>query len=93
MKIYIAGKITGDKDYRRKFNEAALKYSKNGENVVLNPSILPDGMFPEDYMKICLAMIDCADVVVFLSDWTESKGAMVEFEYCNYIGKKIIVDR
>lgn len=93
MKIYIAGKITGDKDYRRKFNEAAFKYSKNGENVVINPSILPDGMFPEDYMKICLAMIDCADVVVFLSDWTESKGAMVEFEYCNYIGKKIIVDR
>ena len=93
MKIYIAGKITGDPNYRRKFSEAAFRYTEGGKHVILNPSVLPKGMLREDYMKICLAMIDCADVVVFLSDWTESKGAMVEFEYCNYIGKKIIVDR
>lgn len=90
MKIYIAGKITGDANYRKKFSEVASTYRSKG-NIVLNPAVLPIGMTAADYMKICLAMIDVSDAVVFLPDWIESRGAAVELDYCNYICKPVIV--
>ena len=89
MKIYIAGKITGDPNYQIKFFKAMAQLMKEG-HIVLLPSVLPGGMTPEDYMKICFAMIDVADAVAFLPDWMDSKGAMLEMKYCEYIGKRIM---
>ena len=86
MKIYIAGKIAGDKRYRAKFREAAKTLEAAG-HVALNPATLPDGLEQADYMRICLAMLDTADLAVFLPDYQESKGAMVEWGYCQRIGK------
>lgn len=87
-KIYIAGKITGDPDYKAKFNAAAEEYKKRGYTV-LNPSWMPEGMQKADYMRICFAMIDTADVVAFLPDFKQSAGAEVEHAYCRYIDKNI----
>lgn len=87
-KIYIAGKITGDPDYKTKFNAAAEAYQKKGYTV-LNPSWMPQGMQKADYMRICFAMIDAADVVAFLPDFKQSAGAEVEHAYCRYIDKNI----
>ena len=86
MKIYIAGKIAGDKRYRAEFREAAMSLEAMG-HVVLNPATLPDGLNDRDYMQIALAMLNAADVAVFLPDYQESKGAMVEWAYCQRIGK------
>lgn len=86
MKIYIAGKIAGDRRYRAKFREAAKSLEVLG-HVVLNPATLPDGLEQADYMRICLAMLDTADLAVFLPDYQESRGAMVEWAYCQRIGK------
>ena len=61
-KIYIAGKITGEPDYKAKFDAAEQEYNKKGYTV-LNPAVLPGGLQPADYMRICFAMIDSADVV------------------------------
>ena len=88
MKVYIAGKITGNPDYKSTFQKAqesfeALNY------IVLNPAILPEGMTTADYMRICFAMIDCADAVIFLPGWQDSKGANLEMEYCKYTGKVV----
>ena len=55
MKIYIAGKIAGDRRYRAKFREAAKTLEAAG-HVVLNPATLPDGLTDGDYMRIALAM-------------------------------------
>ena len=87
-KIYIAGKITGDENYKAKFAEAEDFYKKNGYTV-LSPAVLPAGMRPEDYMRICFAMIDTADAVSFLPDYTRSEGALVEHAYCCYTDKLI----
>lgn len=87
-KLYIAGKITGDPDYKVKFQEAAKAYEKQGF-IVLNPAELPEGMRPADYMRICFAMIDTADAVAFLPGWGQSAGAGVEHAYCCYIDKNI----
>ena len=48
---------------------------------------LPDGLTDGDYMRICMAMVDAADLAVFLPDYQESRGAMVEWAYCQRIGK------
>lgn len=86
MKIYLAGKITGDKRYRAKFRDAAKALEAAG-HVVLNPATLPDGLTEADYMQIGMAMLNAADLAVFLPDYQESKGAMVEWGYCQRIGK------
>lgn len=86
MKIYIAGKITGDKRYKAKFAAAAKNLQAAG-HVVLNPATLPAVLEQADYMRICMAMLDTADQVTFLPDYRESAGAMVELDYCRRIGK------
>lgn len=87
-KIYIAGKITGDPDYKAKFEEAENFYKKKGFTV-LTPTCLPIGMQPADYMRICFAMIDTADVVAFLPGYRLSAGAQLELQYCFYIDKDV----
>lgn len=88
MKVYIAGKITGDNGYKAKFAKAWDELSEKG-HAVLNPSILPSGMTNADYMRICLSMIDSADAVYFLPDYKGSPGAQIELAYCLYIGKPV----
>ena len=87
-KIYIAGKITGDPNYKAKFAEAENFYKKKGYTV-LTPTWMPLGMQPADYMRICFAMIDTADVVAFLPDYETSPGAQLELQYCFYIDKEV----
>ena len=86
MKIYIAGKITGDRKYRAKFREAAKGMETLG-HVVLNPAILPAGLEERDYMRITLAMLEAADLAVFLPDYQESAGAMIEWAWRKWTGK------
>ena len=86
MKIYLAGKITGDPDYQVKFMLARRQLEKQG-HTVLSPAVLPEGLNPGEYMQICTAMIDVADAVAFLPDWAESPGAQLEQQYAAYAGK------
>ncbi len=86
MKVYIAGKITGDENYKAKFKATADKLAKCG-HIVLNPAVLPAGMEQADYMRICMAMLDSADYAVFLPDYQQSEGAMIEWNYCQRVGK------
>lgn len=83
---YIAGKITGDPTYREKFARAQESLERRGY-IVLNPALLPEGMNPKDYMRICMPMLDTADVVFFLPGWPNSKGAQLEKQYCAYVQK------
>ena len=89
MKIYLAGKITGDTDYQYKFMKARHQLEAEGY-VVISPAVLPEGLKTGDYMRICFTMIDCADAVAFLPDWTSSPGAKLEHQYCEYIGKEMM---
>ena len=77
MKIYIAGRITGNPHYKAPFKATAAMLQKNG-HTVLNPAELPEGMKPAGYMRICFAMLDSADVVLFQLGWQVSKGAKLE---------------
>lgn len=83
---YLAGKITGDANYKEKFREAAERFTAAGYTV-LNPADLPEGMEKEDYMRMCLAMMFTADAVAFLPDWQESLGATIEHKLAVYCDK------
>lgn len=78
--VYIAGKITGDPDYRRKFAIAEAGLLTAGY-AVMNPAILPDGFLYEEYMAICKLMIEPCKAVYFLPCWKESPGARVEMTW------------
>lgn len=87
-KIYIAGKITGLKNYKERFKDVDDWLKAKGHDV-MNPAILPDGFAYEEYMAICFAMIDACDVVCMLSNWPDSPGAIREREYAMKSGKII----
>ena len=86
--IYIAGPVTGDPDYRKKFFAAETYLAAKGW-IVLNPAHLPSGMEPEKYLPICLAMVEAADAVILLNSFTKSDGAMVEYRYAEYQKKEL----
>ena len=89
MKVYIAGKITGNGRYREEFAAAERKVRARG-HIPLNPAALPEGMEPADYMRICMAMLDSADAIAIMENWTESTGARIEFAYAQYVNKKYL---
>lgn len=91
MKLYIAGPITGCKDYRTKFllAQTALEAERH---TAINPAALPDGLEYEEYMTIGLAMLSCCDGVFLLQGWRESKGAIREFNAAVEAGKILTGD-
>ena len=77
--IYLAGKITGDPDYREKFAKAARTLREAGY-VVLNPAMLPpEGFTYRAYLRMGYALLDECDMVCLLPDWEGSYGARLEF--------------
>ena len=88
MKAYVAGKITGNDKYKEQFQVAAENLIKDGY-VVMSPACMGDGFDQQDYLHICMAMIDVCDAVAFLPNWIDSKGAHLEMGYA--MGKDKIV--
>lgn len=87
--IYIAGKITGLKNYKEIFEAAEIDLRERGF-IPMNPARLNSGFNHAEYMHICYSMIDVCDTVYLLLDWQESKGAVMEYEYARKTHKDII---
>lgn len=78
MRIYIAGKITGELDYRDKFKIAEDKLEAMG-HIVVNPAMLPDGLGTHrDYMDICITMLSKCEGIYLLKGYEGSPGAKEE---------------
>ncbi|MFT4466033.1 MAG: DUF4406 domain-containing protein [Sodalis sp. (in: enterobacteria)] len=60
------------------FYNAARELKQAGDTV-LNPATLPDSLFEADYMRIGLAMLQCAQGIFLLEGWQDSEGARAEF--------------
>lgn len=87
--IYLAGKITGDPSYHRKFSKAAQKLEAAGFTV-LSPAILPPlGFDYAAYIRMSAAMMDECAAVCFLPDWTHSEGAKGEYSRAKRNGQRI----
>ena len=90
MKVYIAGKITGNPNYKRQFADVERELRAQGHTTV-TPAVLPDGFEHHEYMKICFAMIDACDAVYLQENWRDSIGATMERNYAIGTGKVLMV--
>lgn len=87
--VFISGPITGVDEYWKAFEAAEDDLDGLGY-IPLSPTRLPGGMSEAAYMRICLAMIDSADAVLFLPGCSTSLGAMCELRYCEKTGKPAV---
>ena len=93
MKVYLAGKITNNPDYYINFLKAEVDVKSKYNCTVLNPAKTVariEGLEHSEYMHICKAMIDVCDTVAFMGNWVDSKGAKIEHDYAEKLGKNII---
>lgn len=90
MKVYIAGKITGDSDYKKKFEFYEKALAEAGHSV-MNPARISnyDGFSWDDYMAVSAAMQGVCDAIVLLPGWMESRGARIEANAAHKLGQQI----
>lgn len=87
MKIYIAGKITGNPNYKEQFAAAEKKLKAEGHQVI-NPTWKPEGLPYKQYIDMGLMELQQCDVIYLLSNWKDSKGARMEYIYALTVGLK-----
>ena len=90
MRVYIAGPMTGYKNFNREaFHKAEEKLKQKG-CTVLNPAVLPDGLTQAQYMDICTAMLRCVDTIYMLKGWHRSAGAKAELALAAKLGHEVV---
>ena len=77
MRVYIAGKITGNPDYEDQFAEAENKLRAGGYDPI-NPAANPEQPSWVEYMKQSLKQLLTCDAIALLDGWQQSKGASLE---------------
>lgn len=89
-KIYIAGPITNEPQFKTKFGLAQAKLEKQYEAIVMNPALLPPGLTQEEYMRICIPMLNICDIIYMLEGWERSVGAKIEYALAKQAEKVIL---
>ncbi len=90
MKIYIAGKITGNPDYREQFKAAEDRLTEQGY-IVVNP-VMSEGFTYDQYIIIGLPKLSMCDAIYLLENWQDSEGAKLEKHYAEVLGKDILYE-
>lgn len=84
QRIYLSGPITGIADYHQRFEKAKVELVAAGYKNIANPAeldgVINEGKY-EEYMSLCISLLDMCDVVVMLPGWKESFGANREYGY------------
>jgi len=90
--VYISGKITGDDNYKQKFDEAAKLLSDFGFTPI-NPTVICDPKWTyTKQMHTCLNTLFKCDAIYLLDDWRESRGATAEYYVAECLGiKKLFI--
>lgn len=86
--VYIAGKVTGLPVHVYEANFAAAKKKLEANNFnVLNPC---DFIAPEEpwqsAMRMAFILLGSADHIYLLSNWQDSRGAKMEFDFAVELG-------
>lgn len=94
MRIYIAGKITGNPGAKQRFQELENSLLRGGHEPI-NPYKIGE-IYPnlnhEEIMHLCFAAIDICDAVLLQDNWKESPGACQEYGYSLAKGKEVIFE-
>lgn len=96
MRIYIAGPITGQKDFMERFAAAENKLRTAGHETI-NPAklnlMVPGTYTHREYMNICIPMLDTCEAVFCLIGWNHSDGANQEVAHAMETGKTIMFEQ
>lgn len=88
MKIYIAGPISNDPNYKERFAKAEEKLIAKG-HAVINP-VKNLGFTYKEYIDMGLCELMRCDVIYLLKGFDESNGALLEYAYAETTGMRII---
>ena len=88
MKVYIAGKITGNPNYKKEFEEAEEWLTKQGHEV-FNPA-KNQGYSYRQYINAGLYQLMNCDAIYLLPNYENSRGALLEYQYAITVEMKII---
>ena len=91
MKYYISGKISGIENAAPELFEKAEKQLQAKGFKTVNPMTLnhKHDKSWHSYMKEDVKALCECDVIYMLSNWTDSKGAIIEHTIAMYLGLKV----
>lgn len=92
---YLSGPVTNNPGYKRAFAHAKEVLMADGCTNVINPAELDSVMHGdatyENYMTICLSLLDVATEIVLLPGWEKSPGCNRELGYAMAKGIKVFI--
>ncbi len=91
MKVYIAGRISDDPDFRNKFSAAERWLEGQGFEEIFNPAADQTGdLTYKEYIDRDIKELMNCDAIYLLPGWEGSKGARLEMQYALTTGMTII---
>ena len=90
--IFISGKITGDPNYREKFISKKTELQQiYPQDIILSPTDIDmSNCNWLEAMGVTESIIDACDLIYFMSDWQESRGACEEHAHAAAMGIQIV---
>lgn len=92
MRIYISGKITGlpQDEARQKFADAQALLDEIGFEAVnpMEQGLPADATWEQHMVKDFELLLSC-DAIYMMDNWIDSKGAQIEYDVANRLGKDV----
>lgn len=90
MKIYVAGRVASDPDYKRKFAEASDRLRAQGHSVFNPAAANQEGRSLSEIMGYLLPNLCECEAIAMLPSWWRSGGARIEWLLAKYLKLKVI---
>ncbi len=98
MRIYIAGRVRGNDNFKEKFDAAELMLKKQFPDAeIINPVVMTAGIAKEcptfthhEYMELCICALDKCTHIFLMENWNWSSGAKEEVKYALECSHKIL---